>query len=75
MKLRRLLREVPIPDEHEARQRSLAVVHAAYAAREPTPPRSARPAAPSSARCGRRSRARSTSRPSSLRSRPAAACS
>ena len=39
MRLRRLLREVPLPDEHEARQRSLAVVRAAYAAREPVPRR------------------------------------
>jgi hypothetical protein len=33
--LRNLLREVPLPNEEEARRRSLAVVRAAFAAREP----------------------------------------
>jgi WD40-like Beta Propeller Repeat len=39
MKLRDLLREVPIPEQEEARRRSHAVVRAAFAEREPTPQR------------------------------------
>jgi hypothetical protein len=39
MRLRDLLRELPIPDQDEARRRSHAVVRAAFAEREPTPPR------------------------------------
>ena len=39
MRLRNLLRELPLPNEEEATRRSLAVVRAAFAAREPVPPR------------------------------------
>ena len=39
MRLRDLLRELPIPEQEEARQRSHAVVRAAFAEREPSPPR------------------------------------
>ena len=39
MRLRDLLRELPIPEQEEARQRSHAVVRAAFAEREPTPQR------------------------------------
>jgi hypothetical protein len=39
MTLRDLLRELPIPEQEEARRRSHAVVTAAFAEREPTPPR------------------------------------
>jgi hypothetical protein len=35
VRLRNLLRELPLPNEEEATERSLAVVRAAYAAREP----------------------------------------
>ena len=35
MRLRDLLREIPMPEQEEARQRSLAVVRAAFAEREP----------------------------------------
>jgi WD40-like Beta Propeller Repeat len=37
MRLRDLLRQLPIPEEEEARRRSHAVVRAAFAEREPTP--------------------------------------
>lgn len=39
MRLRDLLRELPIPEQEEARRRSHAVVTAAFAEREPTPQR------------------------------------
>jgi WD40 repeat protein len=39
MRLRDLLRELPIPEQEEARRRSHAVVTAAFAEREPTPRR------------------------------------
>jgi len=39
MRLRDLLRELPIPEQEEARRRSHAVVRAAFAEREPTPRR------------------------------------
>ena len=37
--MRRELERIEIPDEHEARERSLAVVREAFAEREPQPPR------------------------------------
>jgi WD40-like Beta Propeller Repeat len=39
MRLRDLLRELPIPEQEEARRRSNALVRAAFAEREPTPRR------------------------------------
>ena len=39
MTLRDLLRELPIPEQDEARRRSFALVRAAFAEREPTPQR------------------------------------
>jgi hypothetical protein len=39
MRLRDLLRELPIPEQEEARRRSHALVRAAFAEREPTPER------------------------------------
>jgi hypothetical protein len=39
MRLRDLLRELPIPEQEEARRRSFAVVRAAFAEREPVPQR------------------------------------
>jgi hypothetical protein len=39
MRLRDLLRELPIPEQDEARRRSFALVRAAFAEREPTPQR------------------------------------
>lgn len=41
MRIRELLRETPIPREQEAARRSLAVVQAGFAAREPVPRRTA----------------------------------
>ena len=38
-RVKRELEQIEIPDEHEARERSLAVVRAAFAEREPQPPR------------------------------------
>ena len=39
MRIRELLRELPIPEQEEARRRSHAVIRAAFAEREPTPQR------------------------------------